>query len=135
MDRRHRVSGREWERILAEQGASGQSASQYCQERGIRASSFFSAKKRARVAQSLPGAVEVASEQVCVHPTSTSSLASADSRGAAFLPVQILKETVMASRANSATRVQLRSGHQLWVDADFDAAHLRRLVAVLESAS
>jgi hypothetical protein len=38
-------------------------------------------------------------------------------------------------REFSAIRVQLRGGHQLWVGAGFDAAHLGRLVAVLESAS
>lgn len=135
MDMRHRVRGREWERILAEQVASGQSASQYCQERGIRPSSFFSAKKRARVAQSLADAAEVASSQVSVQPERTASIADVGSRGAAFLPVQVLTETVTASRAGAATRVQLRSGHQLWVDVDFDAGHLHRLVAVLESAS
>jgi hypothetical protein len=38
-------------------------------------------------------------------------------------------------RMDTAIRVQLRSGHQLWVGSAFDSAHLGRLVAVLESAS
>jgi hypothetical protein len=42
---------------------------------------------------------------------------------------------VGSDAVQSETRVLLRSGHQLMVASGFDAAHLVRLVAVLESVS
>jgi hypothetical protein len=53
----------------------------------------------------------------------------------AFVSVQIADKSGEVHRESSAIRVQLRGGHQLWVGAGFDSAHLGRLVAVLESAS
>lgn len=135
MEPKSRVRGEVWARILEEQAASGQSASHFCRGRGIRPSSFFSAKKRARLAQ-VPGvSAEFPTDQVLLPAMrSTGDVEHGDQRST-FLSVQVSDEVVAASCAGRSIRVQLRGGHQLWVESEFDSAHLRRLVAVLESAS
>ena len=54
---------------------------------------------------------------------------------ATFVSLQVSDESDDVAHQSPAIRVQLRGGHQLWVGAGFDAAHLSRLVAALESAS
>ena len=135
MDAKTRVSGEAWARILVEQAASGQSAIHFCRERGIRPSSFFSAKKRERLAQSPSGLAELPSGQASRPARRRSGIVSHSAQGSTFLSVKMSDEVVTASCTGSAIRVQLRSGHQLWVESEFDSAHLSRLVAVLDPAS
>jgi hypothetical protein len=132
METRKRLSSAEWDQIFVEQSQSGLSGSRFCQEHGIRASSYFSARKRQRMSLSRsaaePGSVTSAARLVD-HAASRSGAAHA-----AFVPVQLADETCDPPGPSSAIRVQLCSGHQLWVNAEFDASHLARLVSVLESA-
>lgn len=55
--------------------------------------------------------------------------------GSAFVSVLLSDENSDDPSCGAAIRVRLRGGHQLWAASGFDAAHLRRLVAVLETAS
>ena len=132
MERQKRQSSKYWEEILAEQATSGLTAIGFCRERAITPSSFFSANKRQRLAHS-----KAITAAFPAHPASFEAQKTVDSvpaTQAAFVAVQVTEPSGDDRRAASAIRVQLRSGHQLWVASEFDSAHLRRLVAVLESA-
>jgi len=135
MDRQKRVHSREWEKILSEQAESGLSASHFCRDRGIRPSSYFSAKKRQRLAQSQSVAADSPARNVSPPPDRKSGITASAALRSTFLSVQLSDETGTVSCSAPAIRVQLRGGHQIWVESGFDAAHLRHLVAVLESAS
>ena len=135
MEPKSRVRGEAWARILEEQAASGQSASHFCRERGIRPSSFFSAKKRARLAQVSSIPAEFPSDQSLLSSKRSAGVVQHRNQRPVFLSVQVSDEVVATSCAERSIRVQLRSGHPLWVSSEFDSAHLGRLVAVLESAS
>lgn len=132
MERQKRQSSKYWEEILAEQATSGLTAIGFCRERAITPSSFFSAKKRLRLAHS-----KAITASFPARPSSFEAQKTVDSvpaTHAAFVAVQVAEPSGDNCRAASAIRVQLRGGHQLWVASEFDSAHLRRLVAVLESA-
>jgi hypothetical protein len=47
---RSRKARRKWQRLVSEQGRSGQSVAAFCRERELRASHFFWWKKRLRAA-------------------------------------------------------------------------------------
>jgi hypothetical protein len=132
---RNRLSSADWGKILAEQAESGLSASCFCRERGIKPTSYFSAKKRLRLAQARPTAAGLSSGKAPLSAVLRMGTAANVSQRAAFVSVQVSDESGAAPQDVTAIRVQLRSGHQLWVGPGFDAAHLGRLVGVLESAS
>ncbi len=135
MDTRNRLSHADWEKILAEQVKSGQSAKRYCLERGIKPTSFYSATKRHRLAQAMTAADNLSARKATQVPEPKAGTTDSVPTHTAFVSVQIADKSGAVHREASAIRVQLRGGHQLWVGAGFDAAHLGRLVAVLESAS
>ena len=135
MDTRNRLSHADWEKILAEQVKSGQSAKRYCQERGIKPTSYYSATKRHRLAQAMTAADNLSARKATQVPEPKAAATDSVPTPTAFVSVQIADISGAVHREASAIRVQLRGGHQLWVGAGFDAAHLGRLVAVLESAS
>jgi hypothetical protein len=135
MDTRNRLSGANWEKILAEQAQSGLSAKRFCLERGIKATSYYSATKRHRLAQAKPITGDLSERKTLPARELATGTAASMSKRATFVSVQVSDEAGEAHREDPAVRVQLRGGHQLWVGAGFDAAHLGRLVAVLESAS
>ena len=135
MDTRNRLSPADWEKILAEQVKSGQSAKRYCQERGIKPTSYYSATKRHRLAQAMTAADNLSARKASQAPDLKAATTGSVPTHTAFIAVQVSDESGEVGREASAIRVQLRGGHQLWVGAGFDAAHLGRLVAVLESAS
>jgi hypothetical protein len=118
----------EWEAILAAQATSGLSASGFCKERGIRPSSFFSARKKQRIAQSDSDSPAMTSDFSAPQPNLRSSPAARPS----FVSVQLADPPSESPCSGTKIRVQLRSGHQLWVSAGFDANHLGRLIGVLE---
>jgi hypothetical protein len=135
MDTRNRLSHADWEEILAEQAKSGLSGSRFCLERGIKRTSYYSATKRHRLAQAMTAADDLSARKASQLPElATGTTANVPTR-TAFISVQVSDESGEVHRGASAIRVQLRGGHQLWVGAGFDATHLGRLVAVLESAS
>ena len=135
MDTRDRLSHADWEKILAEQAKSGLSAKRFCLERGIKPTSFYSATKRQRLALAMPSVSNLSVRRTSPARDLTTGAAASVSKRATFVSVQVSGESGAVRRETSAIRVQLRGGHQLWVGAGFDAAHLGRLVAVLESAS
>lgn len=133
MNQQKRRSSLYWDKILSEQATSGMTAIGFCRERSIAPSSFFSAKKRQRLAQSKGVTAEFAEHRGSWAAQKTEDSAAAEPT--AFVAVQVAESSGDDRRAASAIRVQLHSGHQLWVDSAFDAAHLGRLIAVLEAAS
>ena len=135
MDTRNRLSHADWEKILAEQRKSGLSGSRFCLARGIKRTSYYSATKRHRLAQAMTAAADLSARKASQAPDLKAATTDSVPTRTAFISVQVSDESGEVRREASAIRVQLRGGHQLWVGAGFDAAHLGRLVAVLESAS
>lgn len=132
----HRMSSEEWAAIFSDHEHSGLSVKRFCLQRGIKPTSFHSAQKRKDillVKASVDACKVTPADRRHLQPAAAHAIAS---HRAGFVGIHVREQ----SRAKmplvaSAIRVQLRGGHQLWVDSDFDATHLRSLVAVLESAS
>ena len=96
-----------WRGLVAEQTQSGQSVGAFCRERELKSGQFFAWKKRLREAEAVQFvAVEVGPVAETKWPAAT-----------------------MHSRA---IEVRLGRGRSLMVDPEFDAHHLRALLAVLE---
>jgi Transposase len=97
-----------WRGLVSEQAASGRSVAGFCRDHGLRAWQLYEWKKRLRATEVTPFiAVEVASTEV----------ASAE-------PGRM-----------SGIEMRHRRGWSVIVEPGFDASHLRRLLAVLETAS
>ena len=135
MDTRNRLSHADWEKILAEQAKSGLSGSRFCLERGIKRTSYYSATKRHRLAQAMTAADNLSARKATQVPEPKAGTIDSVPTPTAFVSVHIADKSSAVHREASVIRVQLRGGHQLWVSAGFDATHLGRLVAVLESTS
>ena len=134
MDTQNRQSLLEWEKLFAEQQASGLIVSRFCEGRGITPGSFRSAKKRkmAELAKTDKQLMATGRPSATLKPSGCGNAASTSP----FVPLRIRPKSGGDSDAvQSEIRVQLRSGHQLWVASGFDATHLGRLMAVLESIS
>lgn len=103
---RSRQARRKWQRLVSEQGRSGQTVAAFCRERKLCAPHFFWWKKRLRV----------------IGP-------------AKFLEVKVAA-AVPAARAVGDARVEvlLRNGWSLRVGPGFDRELVRALVAAVESA-
>jgi transposase len=97
-----------WRNLVSEQGRSGQSVAAFCRERGLPKHQFFYWKKRLQ---------ESATSQ--------------------FLAVQIASAKEPAARAALSTTIEVRlsNGRSLVVAPNFDANHLRTLLAVVEFES
>jgi transposase-like protein len=99
-----------WRRMIAEQKESGQSVAAFCRTRGVREALYYYWKKQLQ---------EVARPQ--------------------FVEVQVAKPELSQrhSRAalGSTIEVRLRNGRSLMVAPEFDAGHLRALLALLEFES
>ena len=99
-----------WGSLIAEQKESGQSAAAFCRARGVREALFYYWKKQLQ---------EVAQRQ--------------------FVEVQVAKPDLSQRDSGvalgSTIEVRLGNGRSLMVAPEFSAAHLRALLAVLESES
>ena len=99
-----------WRNLIAEQKESGQSAAAFCRTRGLREALFYYWKKQLQ---------EVARPQ--------------------FVEVQVAKPDLSQRHSGAALgttiEVRLGNGRSLMVAPEFDAGHLRALLAVLESES
>jgi transposase-like protein len=99
-----------WRSLIAEQKESGQSAAAFCRTRGVREALFYYWKKQLQ---------EVATSQ--------------------FVEVQVAKPKVSQRHSGAALgtiiEVRLQNGRSLMVAPEFNASHLRALLAVLESES
>jgi transposase-like protein len=97
-----------WRNLIAEQKESGQSAAAFCRTRGVREALFYYWKKQLR---------EVAGPQ--------------------FVEVQVaepaLSQRYSGAALGTTIEVRLRNGRSLMVAPEFNAGHLRALLAVLES--
>ena len=99
-----------WRSLFSEQEESGQSIAAFCRARELRESLFHYWKKRLQ---------ETATPQ--------------------FVEVQVAKPLLRPrhspSVSESTIEVRLRNGRSLMVAPEFDASHLRALLAVVESES
>jgi transposase-like protein len=99
-----------WRSLIAEQKESGQSAAAFCRTRGVREALFYYWKKQLK---------EVARSQ--------------------FVELQVAKPEWSQRHSGGALgttiEVRLRNGRSLMVAPEFNAGHLRALLAVLESES
>lgn len=99
-----------WRSLIAEQKESGQSAAGFCRTRGLREALFYYWKKQLQ-----------------------------EGAGWQFVEVRVAKPDLSErdSRATlgSTIEVRLHNGRSLMVAPEFNAGHLRALLAVLESAS
>jgi transposase-like protein len=99
-----------WRNLIAEQKESGQSAAAFCRTRGVREALFYYWKKQVQ---------EVAQRQ--------------------FVEVQVAKPDLSQRHSGAALgmtiEVRLGNGRSLMVAPEFNAGHLRALLAVLESES
>jgi hypothetical protein len=108
MKRRNEQAFAKWRNLISEHGRSGQSVAAFCRERGLANSHFFYWKKRLREAATPP-----------------------------FVALQIANAKPAPVHALWSTSIEVRLSHgrSLVVGANFDADHLRALLAVLESES
>ena len=98
-----------WRALIAEQQQSGQSVAAFCRERSLRDGQFYDWKKRLRQAGAEPFvAVELVASET----------------GKAALPSTAAPSTTI--------EIRLARGRSVLVGPDFEAAHLRRLLQVLE---
>jgi transposase-like protein len=99
-----------WRNLIAEQKESGQSAAAFCRTRGVQEALFYYWKKQLQ---------EVAQRQ--------------------FVEVQVAKPDLSQKHSGAALgmtiEVRLGNGRSLMVAPEFNAGHLRALLAVLESES
>ena len=100
-----------WRALIAEQQASGQSVAAFCRERDLRDGPFYEWKKRLR-----PPKAEA-------EPFVAVQLVTAETS-----PVSI----TLPLAQSAPLELRLSRGRSLLVGPDFDAAHLRRLLQVLE---
>jgi hypothetical protein len=100
-----------WQRLFSEQEESGESVAGFCRARGVREALFYYWKKRLREA-AMPQFVEV---QVA--------------------KPQQLRPKHTRSALESTIEVRLSNGRSLIVPPEFEASHLRALLAVVESES
>ena len=120
----------DWRELVSEHARSGQGVTVFCGERGIRTSSFYGWKKRL-------GLYDESKAGVRADWSST-----AGQKSAAELPVRFLELKLAATAEpikpsitpSSMIEVRLPHGRSLIVAPDFDAIHLQRLLAVLDSA-
>jgi transposase-like protein len=97
-----------WQSVFSEQKQSGQSVAAFCRARGVREALYYYWKKQWKKA-AMPQFVEV-------------ELAKGN------------RESVPARLGLGTTiEVRLRNGRSLMVTPEFDANHLRELLAVVES--
>jgi transposase-like protein len=98
-----------WRGLLSEQSLGGQTVKAFCLERGIRDSLFYDWKKRLR-----------------------------ESEVEKFVEVKVIRAEERAHRSASPgepIEVRLNNGRSLMVEPEFDASHLRALLAVLETGA
>ena len=127
------MRSKDWETILGEQAESGLSAIRFCKERGIMPSIYFSAKKRQRMALSMSTAAGMAETRTFVPTNQRVGILASAKQNTPFVSVQVSDGFGDGPSSDTAIRVQLRNGHQLWIASGFDASHLRSLLAVLEA--
>ncbi len=97
-----------WRAVVSEQVGSGKSVAAFCRERGLREWQLYEWKKRLR-----------------------------QSEATSFVAVEVTASSVAAPASMRSVGIELRHnrGWSLMVEPGFDAAHLHRLLSVLEQES
>ena len=95
-----------WRELVSEQEQSGKTVAEFCRERGIARSKFYLWRQRWAGAQAASGFVRVK------------------------VPPPVEKEPL--ATVARGIEIRLAGGRTLVVAPDFDAGHLRALLAVLE---
>ena len=96
-----------WRDLVSEQVASGTSVAAFCRDRGLRGWQMYEWKRRLRATEVTP-----------------------------FLAVEVDSAEAWAESGKmSGIEIRHRRGWSVMVEPGFDASHLRRLLAVLETAS
>jgi transposase-like protein len=96
-----------WRGLVSEQSQSGQTVKAFCHDRGLRDSLFYDWKKRIR-----------------------------EGEASKFVEVRVTGAKAQARPApdhSPVIEIRLSKGRSLFVEAGFDASHLRALLAVLET--
>lgn len=99
-----------WRSLVAERQASGESVAAFCRTRELSTSQFYYWEKRLR-GEGKPQFVELE------------------------IAKPFLRPKPGWAGSGSSIEVRLRNGRSLMVPADFDASHLRALLAIVESWS
>lgn len=106
--RQHRAElWTKWRELVSEQSQSGQTVKAFCHDRGLRDSLFYDWKKRIR-----------------------------EGEASKFVEVKLAgpeAQTRPAPGHSPTIEIRLNKGRSLFVEAGFDASHLRALLAVLET--
>lgn len=94
-----------WRDVVSEQEGSGKSVAAFCRERGLREWQLYEWKKRLRKSEAIP-----------------------------FVAVEVAASSAPAPASMRSAGIELRHrrGWSLMVEPGFDAAHLHRLLSVLE---
>ena len=95
-----------WRDVVSEQVGSGKSVAVFCRERGLREWQLYEWKKRLR-----------------------------KSEATSFVAVEVAVPSAPASMRSVGIELRHRRGWSLMVEPGFDAAHLDRLLSVLEQES
>jgi hypothetical protein len=95
-----------WRDVVSEQVGSGKSVAVFCRERGLREWQLYEWKKRLR-----------------------------KSEATSFVAVEVAVPSAPASMRSVGIELRHRRGWSLMVEPGFDAAHLHRLLSVLEQES
>jgi hypothetical protein len=97
-----------WRGLVSEQVASGTSVAAFCRDRGLREWQLYEWKKRLRATEVTP-----------------------------FIAVEVASTEAASAQPGPMSGIELRHrrGWSVIVEPGFDASHLRRLLAVLETAS
>ena len=120
---RSKAARRKWQKVVREQGRSGQSVAAFCRERRLCAPHFFAWKKR--LGEAAKGeALRISPKQQGVNWSRS---------GAEFVEVKLASATP-ASRLGGDGRVEvvLRNGRSLRVGPGFDAEQVVALAALVE---
>ncbi len=129
--RRDPAKERFWRRAIARWGKCDLNVREFCGQEGLSQASFYwwrreLAKRDQRRQESTP------TRRAGRSSAKTRSNGSGRSRTLpAFVPVRVLSDTSAMLAANTI-EIALRSGHQVRVGTDVNAAALAQIVAVLE---
>lgn len=128
---RSRKARRKWQRLVSEQGRSGQSVAAFCRERELGRSHFFWWKKRLRAAG--PGGPRTPLRKFVEVKLTPTVLEGAGAGPVSRAEVLARPAADRPPAGDGRVEVVLRNGRSLWVGRGFDAGQVRALAAVLES--
>ncbi len=131
---RSRKARQKWQKLISEQGRSGQSVAAFCRERRLCVSHFFWWKRRLRVAAGPDPAPREAPVTKFVEVRLAPAVAERAALGRSSKAEVLWRWGADPPPVvDGRVEVVLRNGRSLRVGPGFDAAHVQALAAVLES--